>query len=351
MARKWTSITLLVLLAVAAFLTIMQLTETTPASESVFEQYSPIEPFRDEVPVRFATNWFHGAEFAGFYVAEKNGLYDELKLDVEFVEYKFGCDIAESLSSGVVDFALLSTPCFAGTSSDNLDIVAIAAIFQVEPAVFIVMDGSGIETVKDFVGKSIIVKNPYWERIIDRVLQAADISPDRVVKDRGAVDIKRFLLGEVDIWTGYAQNEPVEVDLSGYASKTIYAFDYGLNDYEGIIFTRSDIISERPDIVTAFLSASLRGWNIVVTNPELGLDAVDTFTTGLSIPFQRRSIRELIPYISTGIAPTGWIDSERWRTSCARWGIKNPDKYYTDSFLRRVYTERYLEIGNVLVDK
>jgi NitT/TauT family transport system substrate-binding protein len=121
-----------------------------------------IEPLHAKTKIKFMPNWYPESEFAGFYTASRKGFYSEENLDVEFVRFDYSYDIKESLSRGVIDFAVMSMPELAEADNSGLKIKAIAALFQTDPSVFIVMKNSGIKNPKDFEGKKIIVKNHTW---------------------------------------------------------------------------------------------------------------------------------------------------------------------------------------------
>ncbi len=337
--HKLTTIATILILAIIAWLVVIQIVNMKPGVLHKSTLYSKAKPLREKLTVRYMPNWYHEAEFMGFYSAKIEGFYEDINLDVRILSCNPDYNVPESLDIGVVDFATISPSCLAASDREGLDIVAIAAIFQIQPGVFIVMNNGDIESPKDFAGKSIITKNASWALLIGKVAENIGLNPEKIVMDTGAADIGRFLKGEVDIWTGYVHDEPVEVEMAGYDSRIFYLFDYGINDYAGVIFTRRNMVEERPDIVRAFLSATLRGWDYAIRNPENGLETVMAYAPGLSIDFQRRAINRLSPFVKCGRAPIGWIDTSRWNSTSEKWGIKEPDKLVDDRFIREIYRE------------
>ena len=162
-------------------------------------------------------------------------------------------------------------------------------------------------------------------------------------------DISRFIRGKVDIWTGYVHDEPIEVEMAGYNQNSMYLFDYGLEDYAGLLVTRKEFAENRPDLVLAFLAASIGGWDFALRNPEDAIDAVLDFAPGLSVPFQRKAIHRLIPFVNSGDAPIGWIDQNRFANSIVQWGIDNPLVLLDCSYLHQLYGEVKVT-ENVIVD-
>ncbi|MCD6502491.1 ABC transporter substrate-binding protein [bacterium] len=307
-----------------------------PEAVSSLSIFRDIEPLPQAMKVTFIPNWYPEAEFAGYFLAENAGYYDALNLNVDIINYSPDYNIADSLAAGVVDFAVVSMAEFIDARKSGLNLVVLGTIFQIEPSVFIVKEGSGIGSPADFEGKRIVCKNAFWRGVIERVISTAGLSLGDVKLVDGANDISEFFKGDIDIWTGYAQDEPIEVEMAGIDARTIYAYDYGVSDYEGIMVVDDALVEKRPDVVVAFLSASLRGWDEAIRRPEDALDAIAVFQPGLSLTFQRKAMREIVPFVHTGEQPIGWINRVRWKGILAENGIEG-DSSFNPEFLEAVY--------------
>ena len=55
-------------------------------------------------------------------------------------------------------------------------------------------------------------------------------------------DISPLLSGQIDVWPGYAINEPVTAEEKGFPVNIIWPSDYGVNLYADTIFTTEDMI-------------------------------------------------------------------------------------------------------------
>ncbi len=270
-------------------------------------------------------NWLHEAEFAGFYVAKQKGFYSRHNLEVEILDFSLGYDYVESLRAGVIDFAVASPPDLINGNAFYDDLVVIAAVYQIFPGVYLTMENTGIKTPMDFCGKTVIWKNRTWQRYTEQALVNVGKDSLCVLWDNNAVDITRFLRGDVDIWTGYVQDEPIEVEMAGYKVREIYLYDYGFEDYAGLIVTRRDLIENKHQAVKVFLASTLFGWDYGLRNPEDAVDAIMSFAPELAIPFQRQAVKRITPFVKSGNAPIGWIDPERWARIMARFEIEESE--------------------------
>ncbi len=308
--------------------------------EPKLESSSPsisAKPLETKQAVRFMPNWFPEAEFAGYFFAKHFGIYDQLNLDVEILPFIHGYDISESLAAGKIDFAVLSMNEFVRSCNNKKELVVLGAIFQYEPSVFISKAGEGLNSPSDFKGKKIICKNSDWKRTIQRVITASGLSLDDVQLVEGQDKIEMFINGEVDIWAGYAFDEPIELEIAGVNTKTIYLYDYGIGDYQGIIATRAALVENEPRTVEAFLEASIYGWDVAIKDQESALKAIMAFDPEISMSFQRKSMSAIVPFIHTGELPKGMIDRARWDSLMREKGLENESSLDL-SFLEKIYS-------------
>ena len=73
--------------------------------------------------------WFHQFQFAGYYVAEELGYYNEIGLDVKFVQGKPGINPVEEVVSGRAHFGIDNSG-LVWARSEGKPVKAVAAIFQ-----------------------------------------------------------------------------------------------------------------------------------------------------------------------------------------------------------------------------
>ncbi len=102
--------------------------------------------------------WYHGAQFAGVYAADQNGLSAEQDIDVSIREGAMEIGKVEALLSGDADFAIVSAcEVLSRRSEEGAPIVAIAAIYQISPSVYFSKVERGIETPEDLAGARVLV--------------------------------------------------------------------------------------------------------------------------------------------------------------------------------------------------
>jgi NitT/TauT family transport system substrate-binding protein len=119
--------------------------------------------------VSFGTNWVAQAEHGGFYQALADGTYKKYGLDVTIVPGGPNINNRILLPVGKIDFFMSANSLQTFDAvAQKIPTVAVAAIFQKDPQVFLVHPGRGIETFEDlkkltlFVSREGIVSYFQW---------------------------------------------------------------------------------------------------------------------------------------------------------------------------------------------
>jgi ABC-type nitrate/sulfonate/bicarbonate transport system substrate-binding protein len=263
--------------------------------------------------VTLQLNWFHEPEFVGYYVADSKGFYADEGLDVDIVEGGTAVPGWQSLFDGRADFAVSSFEEQQTLVSEERPTVALLSAFQIPPLVMFALEESGIREPKDMAGRTIGIKNEYWRKIARQTLANAGVDPGTVKEVDVKADQMSLLFDkEVDVWMGYAHAEPIEAQVAGHRVTNIYAADYGVGGYEGLLLTQQATIQDKADMVARFVRASQKGWVYAVQHPDEAA-AVMTEWRSAGLEFEKLAVRALVPLVDVPQADLGWIDPERWR--------------------------------------
>lgn len=266
-------------------------------------------------PVTLLLDWFDTPQFAGFYVAQARGYYARQGLAVTIVPL---ADVAESsalperVAAGEAEFAVGSVTVVDAQMS-GAPLTAVAGVMQRNPAVLFARTDSGIRSPRDFVGRRIGIKSPAWRETIRLIMERAGVSLDAAIEVPIGRDMQPFFDGEVDVWTGFALDEPITAELAGIDLVRFYAYEYGLGGYGMVLYTARTTVAQRPKLVARFVRASLDGWNDVVHDPEGTVELLLTRYPQMGErDYVTASVEALIPLIYTGERPVGWITPETW---------------------------------------
>jgi len=227
------------------------------------------------------------------------------------------------------DFVIMECLDLTTSNQEGYDLKAVSAIFQKHPGVLFSHKDSEIETPEDFIGKKIGIKGMNWDNIVETLLESVGLSYEDVIKFNISDDMNLFYNREIDVWNGYAWDEPIEAELAGYPVNLIYASDYGVGNYAGVIATRTELVGNNPDLVEKFVRASLQGWKYAIDNPEIAAHYAVDRNSELTLDHQKLAMGYLHPMIFYD-SRIGCLNKER---------LSGYEYAYDDVFVEKACTE------------
>ena len=272
------------------------------------------EPLR---AVSVKLDWRHGSDFVGLYVADKKGYFAQegLKVDIRALAGPAETDrVFENVAAGKTEFSLAGL-ALVRAQARGQPLVAIANIVKLSPGVLFARVDTGIRTPADLAGKRVGVKNETWRLLIGQLLAKFDLSMADVVEVPAGFDMQPFLDGEVDVWAGFIQDEPVRARMAGLEIVTLPMHEYGMRTVAKSIYTSRALLESDPDLAVGFLRASVRGWRWAVENPAAAIDLMLEMFPGMASEreFHLASFRASIPLLLQPGATLGEIDCDGWR--------------------------------------
>ncbi len=266
-----------------------------------------------EISMRF--QWIPQWQFAGYIAAEVNGYYDEAGLDVTLQGGGPDFPVKQLVGSGSDDFGTAWVDSMYLSQQRGIPLMAVATLFQVNPAAYMVHSDSGIEGPADFADKTVAV---YYgggmETEYLAMLDAAGVDREAIEEVPGQFNLEPFVQRRIDVLPVYATDQPRQVQQRGVDFELIYARDYGVEMMGDVLFATREFIEQNPNTVEAFVHASLRGWNWAVENPEESVALVAEYTPELDpeqLAFEAEQTIELLTY-NAGARCIGWNDREAW---------------------------------------
>src|SRR5436190_23807678 len=113
---------------------------TRPLTAGLLALAAALMPARAETldKVSFGTNWVAEAEHGGFFQAVADGTYKKYGLDVTIVPGGPNTNNRILLTAGKLDFCMSANTLQSFDAvANNVPLIAVAAIFQTDPQVFL----------------------------------------------------------------------------------------------------------------------------------------------------------------------------------------------------------------------
>lgn len=256
----------------------------------------------DEVTLQL--KWVTQAQFAGYYVAQDKGFYEEENLDVTIKPG--GPDIAppQVIAGGGADVIIDWMPSALASREKGVALVNIAQPFKSSGMMLTCRKETGITKPADFKGKTLGVwffGNEYpflsW---MSQLGIPTDGSDGGVTVLKQGFNVDPLLQKQADCVSTMTYNEYWQVIDAGLTPDDLVVFKYqdqGVSTLEDGLYVLEDNLDDPAfvDKMVRFVRASMKGWKWAEENPDDAAEIVlDNDATGAQTEkHQKRMMGEI----------------------------------------------------------
>lgn len=235
----------------------------------------------DEVTLQL--KWVTQAQFAGYYVAQDKGFYEEEGLDVEIKPG--GPDIAPAqvIAGGGADVVVDWMPSALASREKGVPLVNIAQPFKSSGMMLTCRKETGIESPEDFRGRTLGVwffGNEYpFLNWMAKLGIPTDGSDEGVEVLKQGFNVDPLLQKQADCVSTMTYNEYWQVIDAGLSPDDLVVFKYedeGVSTLEDGLYVLEENL-EDPDFadrMVRFVRASMKGWKYAEENPDEAAEIV-----------------------------------------------------------------------------
>jgi NitT/TauT family transport system substrate-binding protein len=278
-------------------------------------------PARSETldKVSFGTNWVAEAEHGGFFQAVADGTYKKYGLDVTIVPGGPNTNNRMLLTAGKLDFFMSANTLQSFDAvANNVPLIAVAAIFQKDPQVFLTHPDTRIAKLEDLKPLTLLVSKEGVASYFQWLKSEYGFSESKVKPY--TFNPQPFIVNKQSAMQGYVTSEPFAIEkVTGQKPGVTLLADYGFNAYSTLIETRIDLIDKKPDLVQRFVDASIEGWYSYLNgDPSPGNTLIKRDNPEMTDALLAYGIAKIKEYgiVDSGEAKTdgiGAMTERRWR--------------------------------------
>jgi putative riboflavin transport system substrate-binding protein len=219
--------------------------------------------------------YIQSIQFAPFYLAKQKGYYSAAGLDVTFQN---GNDdtLVTLVGQGAVDIGLADGTSVIPAVANGVPIRYVTTIYAKFPNIVFTKASSGIKTVADLKGKKLGTPGKYGSSwiMLQAMLGSVGLKPSalniQLYPDYGQG--AALAQGAVDAATGFVNNEPVQLELSGTPA-TVIAVDAILPLPGNGLIAGVDTLRDKHAALKAFVAATLHAMADITADPNVAIDA------------------------------------------------------------------------------
>lgn len=260
--------------------------------------------------VKLQLKWVTQAQFAGYYVAQAKGYYEEEGLNVTILPG--GPDIAPTqvMAGGGADVVVDWMPSALAAREKGLPLVNIAQPFASSGMMLTCMADTGIKEPKDFADKTLGVwfgGNEYpflsW---MSQLGFKTDGSPGGVTVLKQGFNVDPLLQKQAACISTMTYNEYWQVIDAGITPEQLVTFKYqdmGVATLEDGLYVLEDRLADPAfqETMVKFVRASMKGWKYAEANPdEAAMIVLENDQTGAQTEVHQKRMMGEIAKLTAG---------------------------------------------------
>lgn len=287
-------------------------------------------------PVTFALDWFPSPSNGAAYVAQARGYYAAAGLDVRIQPGSSQALSIQLVAADQAQFGLETAGQIIEARARGIPIIALAATLQRSPVALFFHRGQAIHSYADLNGRTVYtqIATPEWQ--YQKVRYHLDHVTD--IQFRGSY--AGFAADPRAVAQGYLTSTGDELAAQGIATESIVsAEDVG---YGSVLFTTEAMLREHPQIVRAFVQATVAGWTYYRDHIEEVSRLLLPHSRGRTESDLAREGHRQIEFIWTGDALEhgfGWMTAPRWQRTIDQLVLEGAIKPVSAT---SVFTTRFL---------
>lgn len=278
------------------------------------ESSSPGSGSESLTKIKLNLSWVDQAEYAGFYIADKKGYYEDEGIDIEITPGGPDVKPLQVLAAGQVDIAMDSYGGVLAAREGGADIEAVAPVFERSANLLVYKcDQPDLANPANWKGKKVALWGG-WNATFAATLGKYGLTPDDMEVSNEGFDMTGFVKEGQDLADAMIYNEYAQAIAGGGGQKICY-FDYnkeGTAMLEQMLAVDKGWAADHADLLTGFLKASMKGWLDARDDPKLGVDTTLEIGTALPENFQTWQMNEINKLIWPSTAGLFTVPDAQW---------------------------------------
>ena len=271
----------------------------------------------DEVTLQL--KWVTQAQFAGYFVAQDKGFYEEAGLDVTIKPGGPDVSPPQVIAGGGADVVIDWMPSALASREKGVPLVNIAQVFKKSGMMLTCRKDSGITSPADFKGRTLGVwffgnEYPFLSWMAKLGLPT-DGSDGGVTVLKQGFNVDPILQKQADCVSTMTYNEYWQIIDAGLTADDLIVYKYedqGVATLEDGLYVMEENLKDPAfvDKMARFVAASLKGWEYAKNNVNEAADIVlENDETGAQTEkHQRRMMGEIAKLLEGSAKGLGYLE-------------------------------------------
>lgn len=215
-------------------------------------------------------NWFAQSSQGGFFTGIKFGHYEKQNVKMTMQQGGPGISTIPLVASEKVTFGMTAADSLLLAREEGIPVVMVFGTFQTNPQGLMFHLSNPVKDFPDLNGRKVYVNaaGNFWQVL------AAKYKLDQVQQLNYNGQLPVFLSDETNVSQCFVSSEPVILKEQGKEVGYLLNADSGFNPYQNAMVVFEKTLKEQPELVQAYVTASLAAWVDFVKDPRPTLDYI-----------------------------------------------------------------------------
>ncbi len=284
-----------------------------------------VAPAQAQTPITFSLDFRALGRHAAWFVALDKGYYKQAGLDVNIIAGQGTAQAIQALEAGTAQFAFSDVAgVVAARANSGSTAKLVSVIYQKAPyAIFSLRDGANVRSADQLAGLEIgSGAGSFTQKVIEAfMVQKGITTPAKFTNVDPSARVGLLAAKKIPAVETFVMTRPGVAKAVGSSNARTYLLaNDGLVLYSNGIVAREDLIKSKPDVVKAFIAASLKGWKDTIEKPGEAADIVVKLNKGLEKDVVTEEIQIVTELVKTDVTDKkglGTIDPAAMASSVA----------------------------------
>ena len=221
-------------------------------------------------------------------------------IDLDVISGSGSSDTIKQVGSKAVEFGLVDALVLVQGAQQRVPAKSIAAYYQRTPIVLISPQAKPVTNPRQLLEgvKLGSKKGSATFQGLLALLAANNMQIEQIKLVDIGFGVQPLLVKQVDAIMGFSMNEPIEAESGGMAVTLMPISDYGVNTYGLTIVSNPDFMQQKPDVVKAFMKATLRSVAETVKDPAGAVGAVAAAVAETDAKREAKVLEHTVPVLA-----------------------------------------------------
>lgn len=298
-----------------------------------------------KVSVRLAFSY--NGHRSPYLLGVDKGFYKEAGLDVQVLEGRGVSSSMQLVASQQDTFAVVDPPSLMLGVAQGMNIKQVAQLYQKSPNAVISWPDANINSPADLKGKKVaslqgdMTTTMFYALLAKNGIPASDV---QIIASDGGTRNQTFLAKRTEAITGFPNDTYMSLSAASGAELKYFTYaQFGVETMGDGLATHQDNIKKDPEMVKAFVKASLRAYEYALAHPEEAITALKARSPNINYDVEVNKLKATAVLLETGSADVkiGTSVEQRWKDTQAlmkefgglNTSITDVGTYYTNEFV------------------